>query len=158
MELLFDLMIRYVWAVGILLILLTYFDRLRKIRSSATASAASREDARQYLQRYTLASALVCLIMGFGMVVGGVELKRYFYPLEDNPYVVTWFATSFVLVILNSVWILFAGGARKVREHELLTAFRFHLPQTELTIKILAALAPFWFIVWLYLGFRGGKP
>ena len=54
---------------------------------------------------------------------------------------------------LQASWVFLAGGARTIRECDLtaLTRQSGGKPMPELLIKALAALGPFWILVWMFV-------
>ena len=95
-------------------------------------------------------------------MVGGVPNVWYFFrPQDRDPYVLTWFATLFVLALGLAFWVLLLGGAQKIVLFKPVdlkwyrTGFRGTTTGTvELTttrVKLYAAAGPFWVAAWTWI-------
>lgn len=78
---------------------------------------------------------------------------HYFRPQDGNPFVIAWLTVVLLTTCAYAWWVLFAGGAQKVRDLNLMAAVGQHRskPQSLLSIKLFAAFGPLFFPIWLYL-------
>ena len=120
---------------------------------------AQRPDLAQGYRRYFLAAAifftLPWLLMGVGIEVGGVPNLFGFLSLRDrNPYVIAFYATLTVMLLLACYWVLLRRGAEFLVEHPGLSGR--NMPQSTAGIRVFRALMlAFWFVMltlrWLNL-------
>ena len=93
-------------------------------------------------------------VMGFGQLTGlASSVWHYLRPQDGNPVVLEWVASILALPLLNAWWTLFAGGAEKIRDLGLMAVVVPNMPQPRslAVIKLIAAIAPLFVLVWLYL-------
>ncbi|MBW8039616.1 MAG: hypothetical protein FVQ85_06410 [Planctomycetes bacterium] len=58
------------------------------------------------------------VVMGIGCTVGQVPSIWYFFnPRDSNPYVLAWFSSIFIMMIVITYWIFFKGGAEFLIKH-----------------------------------------
>lgn len=73
--------------------------------------------------------SLPWLVMGIGLLSGGVDsLFEYFVPELSSPYVLGFYATIVVLLILGTYWLLLRGGAELLVRHPGLLAIDIRNP------------------------------
>jgi hypothetical protein len=155
----FGLMSRYFWAVGLVVTLANYLVAKRRVLGSTPATA--RPEAARYLRRFGMAGALPWALMGVGYLTDITPTVWYYFRPQDlNPFVVAWFACIFALAVINAVWVLGMGGAEKVREHRLYSAFSpgYAKPMSVTKIKLIAALGPPFFLAWLLMAVSMDAP
>lgn len=84
------------------------------------------------------------LIMGLGLTRGGLLLKDYFYPSTGTLWVIAWWLSVWVSILLLSYWLCFRGGAEMLIQHP--GFFRTN-PSNSQTIKLMAIILLFTSIV-----------
>jgi hypothetical protein len=92
--------------------------------------------------------------MGVGQVSGATpNVWYYFRPQDGNLFVLAWLAVAFLLSVTYAWWVVFAGGAQRVRELNLMAALgqQRSKPPSERTIKVFAVGTLLVFPGWLYL-------
>lgn len=150
---LFQFIGHYFWAICLAFSGFNYFSAARQMESASHISWANRDEAKRYLQIFALAGAVPWFVMGFGQVVGGVpSVWHFFRPMDGNPYVIGWVTSAFTLSVCYAYWVLFRGGATKVKEYDLMSTFgkRATLGNSIKSIKVMAAIGPFVVIAWVW--------
>lgn len=150
---LFQFIGRYFWAVCLAFSAFNYVSAARRMESANHIGWTNLDEAKRYLQLFALAGAAPWLVMGFGQVVGGVpSVWHFFRPMDGNPYVISWIASVFLLSVCYAYWVLFRGGATKVREYDLMSVFgkRATFGKSITFIKLMAAIGPFFVIGWVW--------
>ena len=153
----FQLVGRYFWLVCIVITLVNYRKALGQAPAVGVGPDGRGPDAglrALYLRRAALFGVLPWIVMGAGILAGGVrDVWAYFRPQDADPWVLAWFATLLALALANAAWVFLADGARKVRQYDLFAMGRRPggKPMPELLIKALAALGPFWILVWMFV-------
>lgn len=55
------------------------------------------------------------VVMGVGLTSGNVSnIADYFYPRTGNLFVIAWWASLWILILIFSVWLWFQSGAEKL--------------------------------------------
>ena len=73
---------------------------------------------RKLFRRYLLWMNIPWVVMGIGVIIGKVpSLWHFFKPRDGNPYVLAWFASLVLLMVVVSYWIFFRGGAEMLIKH-----------------------------------------
>ncbi len=112
------LMSRYFWAFAIAVSCINVV--IFKVRSTRhiQANPELAEGYATLLRGYLFWMNLPWILMGIGCTVGGVpSVWHYFRPKDGNPYVLTWFASVFLLWILGTYWLFLKGGAEMLTKH-----------------------------------------
>jgi hypothetical protein len=149
----FRLISQYFWLLCLVMSLFNYLTARRRLNTSR-ASAAQSQEASRYLRWFALAGALPWVLMGLGQISGFTPTVWYYFrPQDFNPYVVAWFTCIFLLTIFYAVWTVAMGGAAKIREFELLSAFgmKSSTPMSEGFIKLVAAVGPLFIVLWIWI-------
>lgn len=150
----FRLISQYFWLLCLGFTGINYVIARRRIEQAKGIGSTYPEAAIPYLRWFWLASGLPWLVMGYGQLTGSTPTVWYYFrPQDHNPFVIGWLACIFMLSVVYAIWVLFFGGARKVQELQLFSTFgmRTKNPLSELMIKLLAAIGPFFVLVWIYL-------
>jgi hypothetical protein len=150
----FEMLLRHFWVVFLAVTFAKYLAARQRIRAAADLSAEEKQSGETCAKWFAMFSAIPWVIMGWGMVVGGLpSMFSYMRPQDGNPYVVIWVCTVLALTMIFAGWVLFAGGARKVRIYQLsnVNVFGRSVPMPETFIKIMAALGPFFILIWIWL-------
>jgi hypothetical protein len=148
----FRLISEYFWLVALAFGAFNY--RRARGTQMAAASGDQASESEVYLKRFALGANLPWVIMGLGQISGYTPMVWYYFrPQDGNPFVIAWLAVVLIMTCAYSWWVLFAGGAQKVRDLNLMAALgnRSSRPQSLLTIKLFAAFGPLFFPVWVYL-------
>jgi hypothetical protein len=152
MPIFFRLISEYFWLIALGITVFNYRKARGVIATSISNDQAS--EGETYLRRFALSASLPWIVMGLGQVLGFTPTVCYYFrPQDGNPFVIAWLVVVFGTACMYSWWVLFAGGAQKVRELNLMAVFgqRGSKPQSLLFIKLTAAFGPVFFFVWLYL-------
>ncbi len=152
MPIYFRLLSEYFWLIVLGFAVFNY----RKARGAILTSEPTGQvgEAEIYLKRFVLYANLPWVVMGLGQILGYTPTVWYYFrPQDGNPFVIAWLAVAFVTSCAYAWWVLFAGGAQKVRDLKLMAFFgqRSSKPQSLLSIKLLAAIGPLFFPVWVYM-------
>jgi hypothetical protein len=155
----FHLLSEYFWMVCLAFGAFNYW----KARSTADATATGETNTQKttYLKRFAIAANLPWVVMGVGQMSGFTPtVWHYFRPQDGNPFVLAWLAAIFCLSAAYAWWVLFAGGAEKVRDLELLGAIGQHStkPQSIRAIKLFAVLGVVIVPVWILLAISQNAP
>lgn len=159
---LFNLVGRYFWAFGLCASVYQYVVGMRAVASRGPSDPRASLAAISLRRWFAVAGALPWIVMGWGILVGSVPNIWYFLrPQDRNAYVLTWFATLFVLAFGFAFWVFFLGGAEKVvvlQPFELKwhrRGFRGTMTGivelTEGRVKLFAAIGPIWIAAWIWL-------
>jgi hypothetical protein len=157
----FQLFGQYFWVLLLVFSVFNYITARHWINSSGAVSPGNLESANRYIVWLALGAALPWLLMGFMQSVGRLSSAWYFLRSQDhNPYVIIWITFVIALSVLYAGWILFAGGAQKVRAFQLMAIFgmRNAPGPSERMIKILAALTPFAVLGGVYFAMSTNVP
>jgi len=149
---LFTIVSEYFWLVALGFAAFNYARARRSIATSVPSDRAM--DALTLLKRFAVIGNLPWVVMAIGKILGVTPtIWSYFRPQDGNPFVVAWFAIAFAITCIYAYWVLFAGGAEKVRDLQPLAAVgRIGAQQQSLRqIKFYAGVGPFFFIAWAIL-------
>ena len=142
----------YVWLVALCISAFNY-RRARRAILASTGAGRVRE-AESYMRRFAIGANLPWVVMGLGQISGYTPTVWYYFrPQDGNPFVITWFAITFLTACVYAWWVLLAGGAEKVRDLNLMAVFgrRGNNLRSLAAIKLLAASAILLMPVWVYL-------
>ena len=148
----FNLIFEYFWVMALGTTIFNYYHGKRS-RKPPTSEIEAQE-AERYLFRGFLLMALPWVLMGVGQLTGSTPtVLDYFRPLDGNPFVIAWVALVFAVSYLLAGWVLFAGGAEKVRDLNLLSVAGLsgHKPPTLQAVKAIAAIGIILPPVWLLM-------
>ncbi len=148
----FRLISEYFWLIALGFGAFNY----RKAHSALAASVPINQtsEAEIYLKRFALGANVPWVVMGLGQLSGYTPtVWHYFRPQDGNPFVVAWLTVVLLTTCAYAWWVLFAGGAQKVRDLNLMAVVGQHGPKPPslFSIKLFAAFAPLFFPIWLYL-------
>lgn len=148
----FGLISKYFW---LLLLVIGVINYRKALSTSAMLGASNQTDeAERYLKRFSIGANIPWVVMGIGQVFGYTPtIWYYFRPQDGNPFVIAWLLTILVTTSLYAYWVLFASGAQKVIDYNLMSAVgqRKARPPSLWYIKLFAALGPLFLPVWVYL-------
>jgi hypothetical protein len=149
----FDLISRYFWAVCIAITFINF---------GINRGQPPRLPENDLLRRRILLAMIApWLVMGAGIIFGGVPgMWNYFRPQDLNPYVWSWYLSVLLLSVAFAYWVLIGSGASKVAELRLIRAHFFgkEVLVSERWIKVYAAIAPLFVILWLWLAWNLNMP
>ena len=145
----FRLLSEFLWLVLLGFSAFNYLKAKREL--SVRQPGRQHGEAEAYLLRFAVASALPWVLMGVGQISGATHsIWYYFRPQDANPFVLAWLGTTFLLSAVYAWWVLFAGGAKRVREYNLMAVVGQHSSaQSERAIKLFAAGGVLLFPVWV---------
>jgi hypothetical protein len=159
---LFNILGRYFWLVCLSISAYQYVVGMRALASRDPTDPRASAEAIALRRWFLVVSDLPWVVMGWAILIGGVPNIWYFFrPQDQNPYVLTWFATLFLISVAFAFWVFFRGGAEKVVR---LQPFEIKWSRAsfsgtkqgtvELTlsrVKFFAAIAPIWVAAWTLL-------
>lgn len=91
------------------------------------------------LRGFFLGMSVPWIVMGMGITTGGVsKIADYFYPRIGNRFVIAWWVSLWVLILLYSYWIWFRGGAEMLIKHP---GFLKGNPSNPRTIKLMSLVS-----------------
>ncbi|MGH8082387.1 MAG: hypothetical protein ACREP7_17555 [Lysobacter sp.] len=113
---------------------------------------------RRYQRRFAIAAAIPWLTMAYGLIFAGVpSVFAFFKPQVGPPFVTIWLAGMSALFLTFTAWVFLANGAAIAKQFELLAPFglspRYQQAMTVHAFKVLAAVAPFFPLLWVLMGF-----
>jgi hypothetical protein len=114
----------------------------------------SAAEGANYLRRFAIGANLPWVVMGLGCVSGYTPtVWHYFRPQDGNPFVIAWLTVILCTASVYAWWVLFAGGAEKVQEFNLLSSIgqRTFKQKSIRSIKLLAILGVFMVPIWVLL-------
>lgn len=144
----FNLISQYFW------VLCLAFGAINYLRTRMGLSEQGRREAAGYMRKFALGMNLPWLVMGAGQLTGYTPTVWYYFrPQDGNPFVIAWLATIFVSSYIYAWWVLFAGGAEKVRDLNLslMLGHPASARQPLWAIKLFAAIAVLMFPFWVYI-------
>jgi len=149
-----EIFFKYFWLIGILDAFFKW--RFRRIKSKKFL--ANHPELTRLFARLTnwhlLWINIPWIVMGIGCLFGQLTVKDYLQPQVGNIFVLAWYVTDFVLVILCFRWLVFKGGA------ELLCKFPsfFNFPANPKRIKWLSGLSIIGMVIWTVVMFTNQSP
>ncbi|MDC6169925.1 hypothetical protein [Paucibacter sp. XJ19-41] len=155
----FRLISEYFWVIALAFGALNH-TRARKQLASLNGGGFESVGHR-YLKLFTVGVNLPWVVMGAGQLLGYTPtVWHYFRPQDENPFVIAWLSVVFVLSLAYAWWVLFSGGAEKVRDLNLMVALGQSAtkPPSLIFIKSMAALGVLFFPVWLYMAASMNAP
>ena len=109
---------KWLWVPMILVTLLNYGILSSRAQTMVQGDPVRQAGYAHLLKVYYFSSLLPFIVMGIGIVFGGVPTMFHFFrPQDGNPFVLAFFATSFMLWILGVYWVYFRGGAQTLARH-----------------------------------------
>src|ERR1700739_1905370 len=113
----FSLLSRNFWLIALVVTGLNCWMAERRLRNLEIHEDIGWPERVSLLHRFQLFSAIPWLVMGWGELVGGVpNVWAYFRPQDGDPYVTTWFVCIFLMSLASAYWVLFSGGARRLKD------------------------------------------
>jgi hypothetical protein len=146
----FTLMSDYFWLIAITVTVINWAMFRKRAQKYITDNPTLREGYQALFRGYLIWMNVPWVVMGLGSMVGGApSVWHYFRPQDGNPYVLTWFATLFLLWILGTYWLFFRGGAETLAQHPGAIEFHYGFKRKDVTSPKLIK------VFWL-LGLAGG--
>ncbi len=141
----------YFWLIALGFSAFNYVKAKRDLSAQPPTVSGTNENAEVYLSRFAIASASPWLVMAAGQISGATpSVWYYFRPQDGNPFVLAWLGVIFILSTAFAWWVLFAGGARTVREFNLMAVVgQPNSGKSERAIKLTAAVGVLIFPVWV---------
>jgi hypothetical protein len=151
----FTFMTQYFW------VLCLAFGAINYVRVRRALPAEHGSEVRGYLNKFAIGVNLPWLVMGVGHLTGYTpNVWYYFRPQDGNPFVIAWLATVFAASYCYAWWVLFAGGAEKVRDLNLSLMLGHYSGKRQplWTIKLFAVIGVAMFPVWVYVAMSMDAP
>jgi hypothetical protein len=150
-----ELWIRYFWLACLAVCFFNFLMDERAAASVDPHGAGNSDEAKKLRRRVWMVSSVPWVVMGIGSVIGGVpDVWHYLRPQGRNPYVIAWFASLLVVAVTAACWVLLRGGAEKIVAYKLIRSRGLTLKIGR--IKLFAALAPVWILLWTTFLFHSG--
>ena len=153
----FRLISEYFWLIALAFGVVNYV-RARKLL--AARSDPGVDEACDYLRVFTVGLNLPWVVMGAGKLLGYTPTVWYYFrPQDRNPFVIAWLVVIFLLTLGNALWV-FAGGAEKIRDLNLMAAFGQNAskPPSLTAIKLFSLFGVLFFPVWVYIAVSMDAP
>lgn len=154
----FRFLSEYFW---LLFLCIGTFNYLKARRALPPEPNGQVGEAASYLNRFAIGANGPWLVMGVGQTLGFTPTVWYYFrPQDGNPFVIAWLVAIFLTTCTYAWWVLFAGGAEKVREFGLMAIFGQHTskPESLRSIKLSAVLGVLIPPVWVYLALSMNAP
>lgn len=120
----FLLITNHFWLLALVVTAINAAFYRQRIATLAADHPERVEGYRRFLVGYVAVNAVVWLVMGFGVVVGGVPgAFAYLNPATGGPFVLLWHVTVVAVWIVGIVWLFFRGGAQFFIDHPGLLTF-----------------------------------
>ena len=142
----FGLISKYFWVIAIIVTGINLIFFRINAQKYIKDNPQLEEGYSTLFRGYLFWMNLPWVIMGIGCTIGGVpSVWHYFRPRDENPYVLAWFGSVFLIWILGTFWLFFKGGAAKLIRHPGIIVFRYGFRSKNITnpalIKTLWVLA-----------------
>lgn len=151
----FAIVSQYFWVLCLVFGAINYF-RVRR-----TLPAEPSSEVSGYLKKFAIGLNLPWVIMGVGQLTGFTPTVWYYFrPQDGNPFVIACLASIFVASYTYAWWILFAGGAEKVRDLNLsiMLGQNSGTQQPLWVIKLFAAIGAAMFPLWVFMVMNFNAP
>ena len=145
---------QYFWLIAMGTSALNYIMTTRKAESLPESDPRNTSEAKSLRLWVAATSVVPWIVMAIGLQFGNVpNIWSYFRPQDRHPFVLAWYVTVFLFAVAYAYWILFLGGAEKTIEFRPMSSglARGNVAPTPKRVKLLAALAPAWFVLWTLL-------
>jgi len=153
LETILGVFFEYFWLFG-LASGVYYYLILREPSPAQEPNGHESEDGL-YLRRFAIGMCLPWAVMGAGQLLGYTTLRHYFRPQDLNPFVLAFLAVVFAEICVFAWWVLFAGGAEKIRDLNMLVISVTGQPDRPIksltAIKLFAAMGVLFFLMCIYL-------
>jgi hypothetical protein len=114
----FTLITTHFWLVALIVTGVNAAVLHRRFHALSAGRPELAAGYRQFLIGFVAVSALLWLMMGIGIVLGGVPgVFAFSDPGAGNPFVIAWHLTLIALWIAGFVWLFFLGGGQFVVDH-----------------------------------------
>lgn len=118
MDIVFDLVTRHFWAVGLIMAVLNTAIKWVQLRPRMQSSPELAPGYITLLRGFWLTSTVPWIPMGLGIMTGKVPtIWHFFYPSSGNPYILAWWGVYWIWIGGLVYWILFNGGAKMLVTH-----------------------------------------
>jgi hypothetical protein len=119
----------YMWVACIGVMIANGLHWWHKGRDAIAQKSELREGYKKLIRGFILWGSIPWLLMGFGLLLGGVDsIFDYLQPRKANPWVMVWYLSAIVLLVLFLWWIFARGGAQKIVDHPGLLDFPLTKP------------------------------
>ncbi len=115
---LFTIFSKWFWAMGIATTCANAIIYARRAQKEIRKNPELEEGYRTLIKGFLIWGNIPWIVMGIGCLVGGVpSLFHFFRPRDGNPFVLSFFASVFLIWVLGTHWLFFQGGAEKLAKH-----------------------------------------
>jgi hypothetical protein len=151
MELL-ELYIKHFWFLAVIVSVINWYIKKRAAQKYIKENPQLKEGYAILLRGYLIWPTIPWIVMGIGCTVGGVpSMMYYFRPQDANPYVLAWYGSWFVLLVLFGYWLFFKNGVETLNKHPGFINFSYRAKGKDKAISP-AMLKVLWlliFVVWM---------
>src|SRR5262249_32571488 len=120
---------RHAWLVFIAVTIVNALIFRARSRRPISRDPSLQEGYRKLFWGLLIWGNLPWVIMGLGCLVGGVPTTfHYLRPPDGNPFILAFFASSFLIGILGTYWLFVRGDAETIIRHPGLFNVDFQSP------------------------------
>jgi hypothetical protein len=113
-----NLLLRYAWLIMLLGVGLSTIRLWLQARSLIAKNPDLQTGYNQLYKGFMISMGLPWLVMGIGTVLGGVpSFIEFFQPRNGNPFVLLFWLTITLLLIVGIWWVYFREGAEFLAKH-----------------------------------------
>ncbi len=112
------LFLKYIWLIMLLGVGLSTIRLWLQARNLIAKNPELQSGYNHLYRGFVIAMSLPWLVMGIGVVLGGVpSFVDFLQPKNGNPFVLTFWLTIILLLVLGVWWIYFRDGAEFLAKH-----------------------------------------
>jgi hypothetical protein len=111
-------LIKHVWALFVIVMIMNALIMQIRSRRYIASDPSLQQGYRGLFWGTLIWGNIPWIIMVIGLETGVVpSMDNFLHPLEGNPFVVGFFASSYVIFALGTYWIFVRGGAEMIFRH-----------------------------------------
>jgi hypothetical protein len=108
---------RYAWILFILVTIANGLIWWKRSKPFVLARPELQAGYRRLVRGWILWGSIPWVVMGIGCTVGGIpNCFQFFRPRDGNYFVLAWWSSILLLIILGTFW-MFTGGAEAIAAH-----------------------------------------
>ena len=113
-----NLFLQYIWLIMLLCVGLSSIRLWFEARNFIAKNPDLQVGYNQLYKGFIISMSLPWLVMGLGVVFGGVPSSvEFFQPRDGNPFVLGFWLTLILLLVLGFWWVYFRKGAEFLAKH-----------------------------------------
>ena len=114
----FELIAKYFWILFILMTFLNVYLMKKRVAPYIAKNPSLEMGYNKIFKALSTWGNLPWVVMGYGIITNNVPtMFHYFRPQDQNPYVLAWFASMFLIYLLLIHWVFFKNGAERLIKH-----------------------------------------